>query len=87
MSGNDAEAKENVAQLYEEIITAGVHRATSIKVAEAAKIIENTKRDVNISLMNELSVIFDKVGINTFDVIEAAGTKWNFHKYTPGLVG
>ena len=87
VSGNDAEAKENVAQLYEEIITAGVHRATSIKVAEAAKIIENTQRDVNISLMNELSVIFDKVGINTFDVIEAAGTKWNFHKYTPGLVG
>jgi len=87
VSGNDAEATENVAILYESIITAGVHRTTNIKVAEAAKIIENTQRDVNISLMNELSVIFNKVGINTFDVIEAAGTKWNFHKYTPGLVG
>ncbi len=87
VSGNDAEALENIAQLYEEIITAGVHRATNIKVAEAAKIIENTQRDMNISLMNELSMIFDKVGISTFDVIEAAGTKWNFHKYSPGLVG
>jgi UDP-N-acetyl-D-galactosamine dehydrogenase len=87
VSGNDEEATENVAALYDSIITAGVFRATNIKVAEAAKIIENTQRDVNISLMNELSVIFNKVGINTYDVIEAAGTKWNFHKYTPGLVG
>lgn len=87
VSGNDEEATENVAALYESIITAGVFKATNIKVAEAAKIIENTQRDVNISLMNELSVIFNKVGINTYDVIEAAGTKWNFHKYTPGLVG
>ncbi|MDG1098803.1 MAG: nucleotide sugar dehydrogenase, partial [Bacteroidia bacterium] len=76
VSGNDEEATENVAALYDSIITAGVFRATNIKVAEAAKIIENTQRDVNISLMNELSVIFNKVGINTYDVIEAAGTKW-----------
>jgi UDP-N-acetyl-D-galactosamine dehydrogenase len=87
VSGNDEEALRNISKLYGSIITAGIHEAVSIKVAEAAKIIENTQRDVNISLMNELSMIFNKIGINTFDVIEAAGTKWNFHKYTPGLVG
>jgi UDP-N-acetyl-D-galactosamine dehydrogenase len=69
------------------VVTAGVHRAPCIKVAEAGKIIENTQRDLNISLMNELSIIFDRLGINTYDVIEAAGTKWNFMKFTPGLVG
>ncbi|MBS3913807.1 MAG: nucleotide sugar dehydrogenase [Bacteroidetes bacterium] len=87
VSGCDEESLNEIAKLYESIIEPGVYRAASIKVAEAAKIIENTQRDVNISLMNELSMIFDKVGINTYDVIEAAGTKWNFHKYTPGLVG
>jgi len=87
VSGNDAEALENIAQVYELVIKAGVHRATSIKVAEAAKIIENTQRDVNIALMNELSLIFNRVGINTYDVLEAAGTKWNFLKFFPGLVG
>jgi UDP-N-acetyl-D-galactosamine dehydrogenase len=87
VSGSDDEALRNISKLYGSIITAGIHEATSIKVAEAAKIIENTQRDVNISLMNELSLIFNKMGIDTFDVIEAAGTKWNFHKYSPGLVG
>ena len=69
------------------VVGAGVHRAPSIKVAEAAKIIENTERDVNIALINELSIIFNKLNINTFDVLEAAGTKWNFLKFSPGLVG
>ena len=69
------------------VVTAGVHRASSIKVAEAAKIIENTQRDLNIALMNELSIIFDKMNINTFEVLAAAGTKWNFLKFQPGLVG
>ncbi len=87
VSGCDEESKENVAKVYEMIIQAGVHRASSMKVAEAAKIIENTQRDVNIALMNELSIIFNKMGINTFDVLEAAGTKWNFLKFSPGLVG
>lgn len=87
VSGNDAEALENIAQTYELVISAGVHRASSIKVAEAAKIIENTQRDVNIALMNELSLIFNRMNINTFDVLEAAGTKWNFLKFFPGLVG
>ncbi|MDA3890981.1 MAG: nucleotide sugar dehydrogenase [Salinivirgaceae bacterium] len=87
VSGNDAEALENIAQIYEMVITAGVHRASSIKVAEAAKIIENTQRDVNIALMNELSIIFNRMDINTYDVLEAAGTKWNFLKFFPGLVG
>ncbi len=87
VSGCDEESLRNISKLYGSIITAGIHEATTIKVAEAAKIIENTQRDVNISLMNELSLIFTKMGINTFDVIEAAGTKWNFHKYSPGLVG
>lgn len=87
VSGCDEESLRNISKLYGSIIVAGIHEASTIKVAEAAKIIENTQRDVNISLMNELSLIFNKMGINTFDVIEAAGTKWNFHKYTPGLVG
>ncbi len=87
VSGCDAESLEVIAQVYEQVIIAGVHRATSIKVAEAGKIIENTQRDVNIALMNELSIIFNKMGINTYDVIEAAGTKWNFLKFYPGLVG
>ncbi len=87
VSGCDAESLNEISDLYSAIITAGIHRAPTIKVAEAAKIIENTQRDVNISLMNELSLIFDKMGINTYDVIEAAGTKWNFLKFSPGLVG
>lgn len=87
VSGSDAEALENIAKTYELVIKAGVHRAPSIKVAEAGKIIENTQRDVNIALMNELSVMFNRMGINTYDVLEAAGTKWNFLKFFPGLVG
>jgi UDP-N-acetyl-D-galactosamine dehydrogenase len=87
VSGCDAESAEVVAKVYELVVTAGVHRASSIKVAEAAKIIENTQRDLNIALMNELSIIFDRMGINTFEVLEAAGTKWNFLKFQPGLVG
>lgn len=87
VSGNDAEALELIAAVYGSIIKAGLHRAESIKVAEAAKVIENTQRDINISLMNELAIIFDKMGIDTQAVIEAAGTKWNFHPYQPGLVG
>ncbi|MBK9271301.1 MAG: nucleotide sugar dehydrogenase [Saprospiraceae bacterium] len=87
VSGSDPEALENIAKVYGEIITAGIYRASSIKVAEAAKVIENTQRDLNISFMNELSMIFDKMGIDTREVIEAAGTKWNFLKYYPGLVG
>ncbi len=87
VSGNDAEALDEIAKVYGEIITAGLHRASSVKVAEAAKVIENTQRDINISLMNELAIIFDRMGIDTREVIEAAGTKWNFHKYYPGLVG
>ncbi|MEY5041950.1 MAG: hypothetical protein RLZZ414_1503 [Bacteroidota bacterium] len=87
VSGSDAESSDEVAKVYEMIIKAGVYRASSIKVAEAAKIIENTQRDVNIALMNELSMIFSKLGINTYEVLEAAGTKWNFLKFFPGLVG
>ena len=87
VSGCDDESLENIAKTYELVVGAGVHRASSIKVAEAAKIIENTQRDVNIALINELSIIFDKLDINTFDVLEAAGTKWNFLKFSPGLVG
>ena len=87
VSGDDAETLEDVAQLYESIITAGVHRASSIKVAEAAKVIENTQRDLNIALMNELAIIFDKIGIDTLEVLKAAGTKWNFLPFRPGLVG
>lgn len=87
VSGCDQESLDNIAKVYELVVEAGVHRATTIKVAEAAKIIENTQRDLNIALMNELSKIFDKMNINTFDVLEAAGTKWNFLKFFPGLVG
>lgn len=87
VSGCDDVALDNVAKTYELIVTAGVHRASSLKVAEAAKIIENTQRDVNIGLMNELSIIFNRMGINTYDVLEAAGTKWNFLRFYPGLVG
>ena len=87
VSGDDAETLELVAELYESIITAGVHRASSIKVAEATKVIENTQRDLNIALMNELAIIFDKIGIDTLEVLKAAGTKWNFLPFRPGLVG
>jgi len=87
VSGDDDETLEKIAQLYESIITAGVHRASSIKVAEAAKVIENTQRDLNIALMNELAIIFDKIGIDTLEVLQAAGTKWNFLPFRPGLVG
>jgi UDP-N-acetyl-D-galactosamine dehydrogenase len=87
VSGSDGEALSEIAQVYEMVVDAGVHRAPSIKVAEASKIVENTQRDLNIALMNELSMIFDRTGINTYDVIEAAGTKWNFLKFQPGLVG
>jgi UDP-N-acetyl-D-galactosamine dehydrogenase len=87
VSGCDEESLDNVAKTYELVVKAGVHRAPTMKVAEAAKVIENTQRDVNIALMNELSIIFSRMGINTFDVLEAAGTKWNFLKFYPGLVG
>ncbi len=87
VSGNSAEALEHISEVYGSIIEAGLHQAPTIKVAEAAKVIENTQRDINISLMNELAIIFDKMNIDTQAVIEAAGTKWNFHKYQPGLVG
>jgi UDP-N-acetyl-D-galactosamine dehydrogenase len=87
VSGCDAESLEEIAKVYELVVKAGVHRASSIKVAEAAKIIENTQRDLNIALMNELSVIFDMMNINTYEVLNAAGTKWNFLKFYPGLVG
>ena len=87
VSGCDAESLDVIAKVYELVVTAGVHKASSIKVAEAAKIIENTQRDLNIALMNELSIIFDRMNINTFEVLEAAGTKWNFLKFQPGLVG
>ncbi|GAB3984276.1 nucleotide sugar dehydrogenase [Spirosoma terrae] len=87
VSGSDAEALEEIAAVYGSIIRAGIYQAPSIKVAEAAKVIENVQRDLNISLMNELAVIFDKMGIDTHEVLEAAGTKWNFLKFTPGLVG
>jgi UDP-N-acetyl-D-galactosamine dehydrogenase len=87
VSGDTPETLDKVAKLYETIIVPGVHRASSIKAAEAAKVIENTQRDLNISLMNELSIIFDKMGIDTTEVLEAAGTKWNFLGFKPGLVG
>ncbi len=87
VSGCDDESLDNIAKVYELVVQVGVHRASSIKVAEAAKIIENTQRDLNIALMNELSIIFDRMNINTFEVLEAAGTKWNFLKFQPGLVG
>lgn len=87
VSGSDAEALEQIAAVYSEVITAGVFKASSIKVAEAAKVIENTQRDINISFVNELAVIFDRMKIDTREVLEAAGTKWNFLKFYPGLVG
>jgi len=87
VSGNDEEALEEIGKVYAEIIEAGIFKAQSIKVAEAAKVIENTQRDINISLMNELAIIFDTMGIDTRAVLEAAGTKWNFLKFYPGLVG
>ena len=87
VSGTDEESLENIASVYELVVKAGVHRASCIKVAEAAKIIENTQRDLNIALMNELSIIFNMMKINTYEVLEAAGTKWNFLKFQPGLVG
>ena len=87
VSGCDDVSLDNIAMTYELVVKAGVHRAPTMKVAEAAKVIENTQRDVNIALMNELSIIFNRMGINTFDVLEAAGTKWNFLNFYPGLVG
>jgi UDP-N-acetyl-D-galactosamine dehydrogenase len=87
VSGDDEGTLKTVGDLYESVITAGVHRASSIKVAEAAKVIENTQRDLNIALMNELAIIFDKIGIDTHEVLQAAGTKWNFLPFRPGLVG
>ncbi|MEW6413620.1 MAG: nucleotide sugar dehydrogenase [Pseudomonadota bacterium] len=87
VSGDDAATLDKVAELYGSVITAGVHRASSIKVAEAAKVIENTQRDLNIALMNELSLIFHRLGIDTLEVLKAAGTKWNFLPFRPGLVG
>jgi UDP-N-acetyl-D-galactosamine dehydrogenase len=87
VAGQTPEALERVARVYASVVTAGVHKAPSIKVAEAAKVIENTQRDLNIALMNELALIFDRMGIRTADVLEAAGTKWNFLKFSPGLVG
>jgi len=87
VSGDDAATLEQVAALYESIVTAGVHRASSIKVAEAAKVIENTQRDLNIALMNELAILFHRIGIDTGEVLKAAGTKWNFLPFRPGLVG
>ena len=87
VSGQDAATLDTVARVYESVVEAGVHRAPSIKVAEAAKVIENTQRDLNIALMNELALIFEKMGIDTMDVLAAAGTKWNFLPFRPGLVG
>jgi UDP-N-acetyl-D-galactosamine dehydrogenase len=87
VSGDDADTLNRVAALYGSVITAGVHRASSIAVAEAAKVIENTQRDLNIALMNELALIFNKLGIDTLEVLQAAGTKWNFLPFRPGLVG
>lgn len=87
VSGSSEASLETISDIYTEIIEPGVYKASSIKVAEAAKVIENTQRDINISLMNELAIIFDKLDIDTREVIKAAGTKWNFHQYTPGLVG
>ena len=87
VAGDDAATLDRVAALYASVIDAGVHRAASIKVAEAAKVIENTQRDLNVALMNELAIIFDRLGIDTLDVLKAAGTKWNFLPFRPGLVG
>ena len=87
VAGDTPETLDKVAAMYERIVQPGVHRASSIKAAEACKVIENTQRDLNIALMNELAIIFDKIGIDTHEVLEAAGTKWNFLKFKPGLVG
>ncbi len=87
VSGMDEDSLEEIAKVYELVVQAGIHRAPSIKVAEAAKVIENSQRDINIAFMNELSIIFNKMGIDTASVLEAAGTKWNFLKFSPGLVG
>jgi UDP-N-acetyl-D-glucosamine/UDP-N-acetyl-D-galactosamine dehydrogenase len=87
VSGSDAEALEEIDQIYGSIITAGIYRAANIKVAEAAKVIENTQRDLNISFVNELAIIFDRMGIDTQEVLDAAATKWNFIRFSPGLVG
>jgi UDP-N-acetyl-D-galactosamine dehydrogenase len=87
VSGDDAPTLDKVARLYEQVVSAGVHRASSIKVAEAAKVIENTQRDLNIALMNELAIIFDRLELDTLEVLQAAGTKWNFLPFRPGLVG
>ncbi|MCA1952783.1 MAG: nucleotide sugar dehydrogenase [Hyphomicrobiales bacterium] len=87
VSGSDPDTLETVAAVYGSVVRAGIHKAPSIRVAEAAKVIENTQRDLNIALMNELSLIFERMGIRTKDVLEAAGTKWNFLRFTPGLVG
>ena len=87
VSGDTPETLENIAELYAEVITAGIHKASSIKVAEAAKVIENTQRDLNIALMNELALLFNRLGIDTLEVLEAAGSKWNFLPFRPGLVG
>jgi len=87
VSGDDEQTLEKVAALYGSVVTAGVFKASSIKVAEAAKVIENTQRDLNIALMNELAILFDKIGIDTLEVLQAAGTKWNFLPFRPGLVG
>ena len=87
VSGCDKESLDQIELVYKLVVSAGIHKASSIKVAEAAKVIENTQRDLNIALMNELSIIFDRMGINTYEVLEAAGTKWNFLKFQPGLVG
>ncbi|MFQ6021208.1 MAG: nucleotide sugar dehydrogenase [Acidiferrobacterales bacterium] len=87
VAGDDAGTLESMAELYESVVNAGIHRASSIKVAEAAKVIENTQRDLNIALMNELAIIFNRTGIDTLEVLEAAETKWNFLSFRPGLVG
>jgi UDP-N-acetyl-D-galactosamine dehydrogenase len=87
VSGSDEKSLDQRARVYETVVDAGVFKAKSIRVAEASKVIENTQRDMNIALMNELSLIFDKMNINTYDVLDAAGTKWNFLKFSPGLVG
>jgi UDP-N-acetyl-D-galactosamine dehydrogenase len=87
VSGDDGPTLDKVARLYEKVVSAGVHRASSIKVAEAAKVIENTQRDLNIALMNELAIIFDRLELDTLEVLQAAGTKWNFLPFRPGLVG
>ena len=86
-SGMDYESSEKIAEVYGSIIKAGIHKASSIKVAEAAKVIENSQRDINIAFINELAMIFDRIGIDTLEVLQAAGTKWNFLPYRPGLVG